>query len=195
MLSEIPLLHRVAKGEPHAVAECLDRYKNLVWALARRSCPDSQAMEDAVQEIFLKLWTVAYRFDASLASETTFVAMIARRSLIDLSRKKSSVTASPIEFDSFSTAEMGAAERAELNDEAAKAAVLLEQLPADQQSVIRLSVFKGLSHAGIAKQTGLSLGTVKSNLRRGMLRLRSALVGNESDSGSMPTSVAQGEPR
>ncbi len=195
MLSEIPLLHRVAKGEPHAVAECLDRYKNLVWALARRSCPDSQAMEDAVQEIFLKLWTVAYRFDASIASETTFVAMIARRSLIDLSRKKSWATADPIEFDSFSTSEMGAAERAELNDEAAKASILLEQLPPDQQSVIQLSVFHGLSHAGIAKRTGLSLGTVKSNLRRGMLRLRSALVGKESDSGSFPTSVAQGEPR
>ena len=83
MTIESPVLPRVATGESAAVAECLNRYGNLVWSLARRSCPDVQAAEDAVQDIFLKLWTVADRFDPEIASESTFVAMIARRRLID----------------------------------------------------------------------------------------------------------------
>ncbi len=175
MTTESPVLPKVASGEPAAVAECLKRYGNLVWSLARRSCPDVQAAEDAVQDIFLKLWTVADRFDPSVASETTFVAMIARRRLIDLSRKKSLQSTASLELDYLKHSEMDAASRVEINDEAAKARVLLEELPMDQQRVIKLSVYDGLSHARISEATGLSLGTVKTHMRRGMLKLRNSL--------------------
>ena len=193
MNNEAPLLPRVAKGEPTAVAECIDRYKNLVWSLARRSCPDVELAEDAVQDIFLKLWRIADRFDPSIASETTFVAMIARRSLIDLSRKKSwsSKTTSAIELDSFAAGEMEADKRAELKDEAAKAAAMLEQLPEDQKIVIRLSIYDGLSHSRIAETTGLSLGTVKTHIRRGMIRLRESLFPD--DELAFNSSLAKGE--
>jgi RNA polymerase sigma-70 factor (ECF subfamily) len=175
--NEAPLLPRVARGDPTAVAECLDRYKNLVWSLARRRCPDVETAEDAVQDIFLKLWQIAGRFDASIASETTFVSMIARRSLIDLSRKhsRSSKTTSAIELDNFSKEEMEVDQQAELKHEAARAAAMLEQLPEDQKKVIRLSIYDGLSHSLIADATGLSLGTVKTHIRRGMIKLRKSL--------------------
>ena len=175
MTTETPVLPKVASGEPAAVAECLQRYGNLVWSLAKRSCPDVQAAEDAVQDIFLKLWTVADRYDPEIASESTFVAMIARRRLIDLSRKKSLKPTGSIELDYLKHSEMDAASRVEINDEAAKARVLLEELPMDQQQVIKLSVYDGLSHSRIAEATGLSLGTVKTHMRRGMLKLRKSL--------------------
>ncbi|MEM9942442.1 MAG: sigma-70 family RNA polymerase sigma factor [Planctomycetota bacterium] len=178
-VSETPVLPRVALGEPAAVKDCLDRYGNLVWSLARRSCPDAQAAEDAVQDIFLKLWTVADRFNPEIASETTFVAMIARRRLIDLSRKRSWPKSSGIELDHFQTTEKDAASRMEVVDEAAKAAKMLETLPLAQQNVIKLSVYEGLSHSKIAERTGLSLGTVKTHLRRGMIKLRKALFPSE----------------
>jgi RNA polymerase sigma factor (sigma-70 family) len=190
--SDTPLLSRVAGGDPMAVAECLDRYKNLVWSLARRSCPDLESAEDAVQDIFLKLWKIADRFDASIASETTFVAMIARRSLIDLSRKKSWKMTNTVELDSFSSVEMEASRRAELNDEAAKAALLLDQLPEDQKQVIRLSVYDGLSHSRIAEATGLSLGTVKTHIRRGLNKLRKSLFPHDEAVG-INSSLAKGE--
>ncbi len=192
MASDTPLLPRVANGDPAAVAECLDRYKNLVWSLARRSCPNIESAEDAVQDIFLKLWKIADRFDASIANETTFVAMIARRSLIDLSRKKSWNTTGAIEMDSFSTSEMEVSQRAELNDEAARAAALLNELPDDQKQVIRLSVYDGLSHSRIAESTGLSLGTVKTNIRRGMIKLRRALFAAD-DSNPLDSALVRGE--
>ena len=63
----------------------------------------------------------------------------------------------------------------ELKDEAEKAAKVLNSLPSDQRNVIKLSVYDGLSHSRIAEETGLAIGTVKTHLRRGMLKLRSAL--------------------
>lgn len=178
MTTEAPLLPKVAKGDASAVAECLDRYKNLVWSLARRSCPDFQSAEDATQDIFLKLWKTADRFDAEIASESTFVAMIARRSLIDMSRKRRQSTASDAELKAVSNPEMGVAIRAELNDEAAKAAAMLEKLPLDQRKAIQMSVYDGWSHPRIAAAMELPLGTVKTYIRRGMIELRNSLFAN-----------------
>ena len=169
------ILPRVATGDPAAISTCLDRYGNLVWSLARRSLSDRQAAEDAVQEIFLKLWEVAGRFNPEIASETTFVAMIARRKLIDINRKKVVASTSDVEFDEFSARPSDVVVDLEIKDEAAKAKELLSQLPEDQQTVIKLNIFDGLSHARIAEATGLSLGTVKTHIRRGILKLRRAL--------------------
>ncbi|HEY1068798.1 MAG TPA: sigma-70 family RNA polymerase sigma factor, partial [Pirellulales bacterium] len=84
------LLPRVAAGQPSAVDECLARYGGLVWSLARRHTNNTSDAEDAVQEIFIDLWRSAARFNPQAASEATFVAMIARRRLIDRRRKQSS---------------------------------------------------------------------------------------------------------
>jgi len=182
---EIPLLVRVSNGDQTAVADCLNRYGGLVWSLARRMCPDYQTAEDAVQDIFLQVWKSAGRFDPSIAGEATFVAMIARRRLIDMSRKKSWKQAQKTtgvessQLDQYSSATVGVEERLELNDEAAKAAEMLKQLPNDQQEVLRLSIYDGLSHSRISESTGLSLGTVKTHIRRGLIKLREALFAAE----------------
>ncbi len=180
MTIEMALLPRVSNGDETAVADCLNRYGGLVWSLARRMCPDHQTAEDAVQDIFMHVWKSADRFDESIASETTFIAMIARRRLIDMSRKKSwkqtramGGEANPLE--QVTSAVMRAEEKMELRDEAAKAGQLLEQLPHDQQHVLKLSIYDGLSHSSIAEATGLSLGTVKTHIRRGLIKLREAL--------------------
>ena len=81
-----PLLPRIAAGDSDAIQRFVDRYKSLIWWLARKHA--STDAEDAVQEIFIDLWKSAERFDASKASEPTFVGMIARRRLIDRARKR-----------------------------------------------------------------------------------------------------------
>lgn len=171
------LLPRVALGDPAAVSLCLERYGGLVWSLTRKRLQDVQAAEDAVQDIFIKIWSVADRFNPELASEATFIAMIARRRLIDILRKRELPVGETPDFSALSDTQPSAADRLELCDEAARAAELLDQLPEDQQRVIRLSVYEGLSHSRIAETTGLSLGTVKTHLRRGILKLRNTLFG------------------
>src|SRR5262252_1163156 len=82
------LLARVGAGDASAVRECLQRFGGLVWSLARRFSSSPSDAEDAVQEIFVDLWRSAKKYDPRAASEATFVAMIARRRLIDRLRSR-----------------------------------------------------------------------------------------------------------
>ena len=169
------ILERVAKGDPGAPTECIERFSGLVWSLARRLCASASDAEDAVQEIFIDVWRSAGRFDPTIASETTFIAMIARRRLIDRGRRRArrpEVAAIPetIESDgpAFDPAEV---------EEAAKAALAaMERLRPEQRKVLELSIQFGRSHEQIAGTTGLPLGTVKTHARRGLIRLREILA-------------------
>jgi RNA polymerase sigma factor (sigma-70 family) len=170
-----PILPRVAAGDREAVAECLARYGSLVWSMVLRNASDRSDAEDAVQEIFIDLWRHASQFDDRLASEVTFVAMIARRRLIDRWRKERRAieircltpgSEPPARDESMSI---------EVREEAARARAQLEHLNPDEREVISLAIDRGLSHGQIAETLNMSLGTVKSNARRGLLRLRELL--------------------
>jgi RNA polymerase sigma-70 factor (ECF subfamily) len=82
------ILLELASGSPGAMQRCMDRFGGLVWSLARRQTSGGADADDAVQEIFIDVWRSAGRFDPTIASETTFIAMIARRRLIDRGRRR-----------------------------------------------------------------------------------------------------------
>ena len=169
------LLPRVAAGEAAAVRECIDRYGGLVWSLARRMLYASGEVDDAVQEVFVEIWRNAGKFRAEIASETAFVGMIARRRLIDrrrrLDRRQDKST-----LPEQAEAPAGVVgERAIVSEEARAAAGVFEQLAPEQQRCLRLAVYEGLSHEKIAAATGLPLGTVKTHVRRGLIRIREVL--------------------
>lgn len=179
-VSDEPVLPRVASGDPTAVQECIDRYKSLVWWLARKQAGEDA--EDAVQEIFIELWKSAPRFDASKASESTFVAMIARRRLIDRRRRRGrQPTMEAIEReDAFVEP---ASQVPELGAEVALASRAVAQLNERERSVLLLSVYQGMSHSEIAAHTGLPLGTVKTYIRRGLANVREMLAAGSQESG------------
>ena len=169
------ILNRIASGDSNAVQECLKAYGGLIWSLARRMLRDSNDAEDVVQEIFVDIWKNAEKFDPSLSSETTFVAMIARRRIIDRIRY-SARRLSPDSLDDV------LAEPASRNDqtlqtsiEANEAAKVLNELRPEQQQVLQLSIVHGLSHQEISDATGMPLGTVKTHARRGILQARELL--------------------
>lgn len=169
------VLARAASGEAGAVEACLARFGGLVWSLARRFCRNAADAEDAVQDIFIELWRSAGRYDAAVASEATFVAMIARRRLIDRHRRrKRQADLQPLAELMPLQAE-GAHTRIERQPDARRAAQALLTLRPERQRVLRLSVLGGLSHAEIAEATGLPLGTVKTHVRRGLIQLRESL--------------------
>jgi RNA polymerase sigma-70 factor (ECF subfamily) len=169
------VLARISRGDAGAVSACIDQFGALVWALARRMSPTAADAEDAVQEIFLDLWKSASRFDPQQGSEKVFITTIARRRLIDrLRRQKQVPQADDIEvLDRIGWADPGT--RGEICAEAERAAVAVARLRPEQQRVIELAVLHGLSHSEIAAQTGLPLGTVKTQMRRGLLQVREAL--------------------
>lgn len=169
------ILMRVAAGDEAAVKECLDRYGGLVWSVARRFSPTREDAEDAVQEVFLSLWKAAGRYDPKLASEPTFITMIARRRLIDRNRARASrPDTAGIQIPAETPDRRGAAE-IEAAPDVGRASQALSELRPEQRQVIELSVVRGMSHSQIADLTGMPLGTVKTHARRGLQRVRDAL--------------------
>ena len=177
---EHSLLQRVAAGESAAVGETIERYNGLVWSLAQRLSPTRSEAEDAVQEIFISLWKSAGRFDPAVAQESTFVAMIARRRLIDRLRKSGRrPEISGTEFSEANAVTPGeASENTGLGggEESRAVAAAFRQLSDDQQRVLRLSLQLGQSHSQITESTGMPLGTVKTHARRGLMKLKTILA-------------------
>lgn len=170
-----PLLPRIAAGDEGAVRECVSRYGALVWSLARRWSAESGDAEDAVQEIFIDLWRTAARYDLSRTSEAGWVAMIARRRLIDRARKRERLPVMesiPDDFDVASESER------DLDREwrAEQARAVLRELPPAQRRMLELSLVYGRTHDEIARETDTPLGTVKSHIRRGLQRARDVLA-------------------
>jgi RNA polymerase sigma-70 factor (ECF subfamily) len=150
-------------------------YGGLVWSLARRMLNDPEEAEDIVQEIFVDVWKNAERFDPNRASETTFVAMIARRRLIDRIRfSQRRILADSLEDV---LAEPAGSSHKEMQTlvEGREAMQALVELRPEQRQVLKLSIIHGLSHQEIADSTGMPLGTVKTHARRGLLQVRAIL--------------------
>ena len=173
---ETNLLPLVAQGNESAINECLDRYGDLIWSLARRRLPNSADTEDAVQEIFVEIWSNAGRFDAQVASEKAFVLMLARRRIIDRQRKLGRTIKEEV-IDEGTLAEPATVreDAVELVEEAAKAKGCMDKLSADQRQVLEFAIFDSLSQTQISDRTRIPLGTVKSHARRGLIQLRDCM--------------------
>ena len=176
------LLHQIASGKADAVEQFLNRHTSAVWGLSRRFCSTVEDAEDATQEIFLEVWKKAERFDPSIASETTFLMMIARRRLIDRVRRQKARPKAEALVDHLEVVQETTQDRVELNEEAERAREALKKLRPDQQEVLERALTKGQTHQEIAADTGIPLGTVKSHARRGLMRLRELLSRSETDS-------------
>lgn len=153
----------------------IERYSGLVWSLARRLTPTRAEAEDAVQDIFVDLWRSAARFDDSLSAESTFVAMVARRRLIDrLNKARRRIK--PV-GDAALDAAPGARDDDAMyvSEEAHRAAEAFKQLGEDQRKVLTLAIQYGQTHTQIAEVTGMPLGTVKTLIRRGLIKVRQTL--------------------
>lgn len=184
------LMQRVATNQPSSMEDLYDRFGSLVFRMALQSLPTRHEAEDAVQEIFIEVWKNAGRFDASIASEVTFIAVIARRRLIDRRRKagrrpdESSLIEETVRDSGGNPANDGI----ELGEEVEVAREVLSELSEEQQRVLQLSIFYGQSHEKIARSTGLPLGTVKTHARRGLIRVRDLLA--QRRAGSSETGVS-----
>lgn len=174
-----PVLPRIAAGESDAVEEFLNRYSGLVWSLARKMLSNREEAEDAVQEIFVELWKNAERFDEKFASETTFVAMIARRRLIDRVRK---ITRQP-HIDSFDDMPVepvrSKGRYLQTSLEANQAAEVINGLKPEQRKILQLSIVEGYSHSEISEALEMPLGTVKTHARRGLIKVRETIKKQE----------------
>jgi RNA polymerase sigma-70 factor (ECF subfamily) len=174
LTSDDPVLPRVAAGEPQAMELCLSRFGGIVWAIARRYIKNQAEAEDLVQEIFIEIWKKAESFNPAIASETTFVGLIARRRAIDHLRRQGRKP----DFEPLSAAEsipLPALEKSTVVCDPETVKSSLAGFPADTRQLFDLFFEDGFTHPEIAAKTGLPLGTVKTRLRRGLITLRERL--------------------
>jgi len=153
---------------------CISQYGGIVWSIAKRYLKNGSEAEDLVQEVFTEIWKKSASFNPAIATESTFIGLIARRRAIDFLRRQGRQPA----FESLAAAELLPYPTLEISSvtcdpEAVKSS--LANLPSDTLQLFRLFFEDGFTHPEIAERTGLPLGTVKTRLRRGLITLREQL--------------------
>ena len=175
-----PLLAEVARGDQDAMRTLIKRYSGLVWSLVRRKIRSQTDAEDLVQEIFADVWMSAHRYEASVGSEDTFVAMITRRRIIDqirrIGRSPDQVTLDAPGADRACSGSDDTIDQMDASPNAKRVMRVLRSLRPEGRQTIELAVIHGLSHSQIAESTGMPLGTVKAHLRRGLDEVRTLLT-------------------
>jgi RNA polymerase sigma factor (sigma-70 family) len=179
--TENGILQQVASGVERAMETCISQYGGLVWSIALRYVRDRSSAEDLVQETFTDLWKSSKRYNPAIATECTFIGMLARRRAIDFARKQNrQPTLEPLpdaESLPLESSDPSAAVRCESSD----VREALRHLPEESQTIFSLHFDQGMTHPEIVKKTGLPLGTVKTRLRRGLIEVRNILRRLEGD--------------
>lgn len=182
-ITEEELLQRVARGDSRAFDTLYDRLAPRLYGLLRQMLHDEKDAEDVLQDGFVQLWDHAASYDPSRAKAFTWAVMIFRNKAIDrmraLGRRTRLVEAASLEHATLGDNDVlpGADEDVQSRERADIVRGALQQLPAEQRKLVELAFLKGLTHHVIAETLGMPLGTVKTNIRRGLMRLRDLLKG------------------
>jgi RNA polymerase sigma-70 factor (ECF subfamily) len=170
------LLGRVARGDSGAFESVYDRLAGPVYGLIRKVLRDPAQSEEVAQEVLLEVWRTASRFDATRGSATTWVMTIAHRRAVD--RVRSSSAAAEREQRAASQPTTGGDEVAEAvaaNLEAERVRRCLGGLTDLQRESITLAYYGGYTYPQVAGLLDLALGTVKTRIRDGLIRLRDCM--------------------
>ena len=175
------ILARIADGENGSFELLIEKYGNLVWSIGKKFLYRQSDLEDAVQEVFIAIWKSADKYNASKAKEITFVSMIARRRFIDHLRKISkhknleSIDGDNSGHQLYKESLLNESTDLQLVKNA------IQSLDIDDQELLNLSVYQGYSHSEISKLLNIPLGTVKTRIRRNLIKLKEIFETNETN--------------
>ncbi|MBE7493647.1 MAG: sigma-70 family RNA polymerase sigma factor [Verrucomicrobiaceae bacterium] len=183
-ITDEELLQRAGRGDSRAFDQLYDRLAPRLYGLLRQMLHDEKDAEDVLQDGFVQLWEHASSFDSSRAKAFTWAVMIFRNKAIDrmraLGRRTRLVEAASVEHATLSEdVQRGADEDVVSQERASIVREALKQLPPEQRRLVELAFLKGLTHHVISETLGMPLGTVKTNIRRGLMRLRDLLKGGD----------------
>lgn len=178
---DLELMQRVAADDEAAIARLYDRFGPLVYRMAYQAMPDRTEAEDVVQEVFIRLWATAGRFDPKRASLVTWVMLLARRLMVDrLRRMQSRIRPGVLENESAVPSEAWSPTGDMEKDERFTALLeRIEQLPDLQKTVVKRAYLGGQTLKQIGVELGVPIGTIKSALSRALVRLRELNTGEE----------------
>lgn len=168
----------VAENSEEAVAALYDRFGSLVFRMALQAMPTRAEAEDAVQEVFVRLWKTADRYDPERAALVTWVMLITRRHLVDkLRRKRARIAPASLDTDRqpegpADTHVAGVTDDMERSELYNAMLERIEALPELQRTVVKRAYLGGQTLRQIGEELDTPLGTIKSALSRALVRLR-----------------------
>lgn len=171
------LLGRVAGGDQGAFAELYDATAPRVLGLIRRVLIDPAQSEEVAQEVFLEIWQTAPRFDSTRGAAMTWIMTMAHRRAIDRIRSSQSGRDRDVAIGirDLATPYDDVAETVETSVEHERVTVAMARLSELQREAVSLAYYGGLTQTEVAERLKVPLGTVKTRIRDGMLRLRTEL--------------------
>lgn len=182
--ADLELMRGVATGDAAAVARLYDRFGSLVYRMAYQALPKKEDADDAVQEVFVRLWRTAARYDPQRAALVTWVMLISRRYLVDrLRRAKAGLKVTALDEQQSSPNEPAEAfAPGESSDRRERFALLMhriDRLPELQRTVVTRAYLNGQTLRQIGEELNTPLGTIKSALSRALVRLRERELNEE----------------
>lgn len=167
---------RLASGERAALRVLYDATSAKLFGVVVRILSDRGEAEDVLQDVYLTVWRRAGAFDPARASAAAWLTAVARNRAIDRLRVRSPLKGAA-DSDELEIADDAAGAEAELirSDEGRRLHACLGKLREEERSVIVTAFLGGLTYEALARRTGKPLGTVKSWVRRGLIRLRECL--------------------
>lgn len=171
------LLARAAAGDEAAFRDFYDRTSAKLFGVILRILPERGEAEDVLQDVYLTIWRKAAEFDASRASAVTWTATIARNRAIDRLRAKRVRPTAPME-DAGLVADVAPLADALIDAArgAANVQAALAQLEPRHAAAIRSCYFEGMTYEALAEREGVPVGTLKSWVRRGIMKMREAMA-------------------
>lgn len=164
-----PVAVAFSEGGPDALRRAYDEHGSLIYSYCRRSLGPENG-RDVTQEVFLAAWKAHHRYDHQRGALGGWLMAIAKNKVIDHLRASGRrvTTTGAIDPEAFAS---DADTAGRLADRMAVAEAV-KTLPERARTVVSMAYFDDLTHTQIAEQTGLALGTVKSDIRRGLERMR-----------------------
>lgn len=160
-----------ATGDEQALRDAYEAHGSLIFSFCRRSVPEDRAM-DVTQEVFVSAWRARSTYDPSKGRLVAWLMGIAKNRLIDNIRSE---RRHDDRRDDVEVALMPAPAEVDRVGDRMLVAEVLDQLPERARSAVELAYFHDLTHAEIADRTSVPLGTVKSDIRRALTRMRDHL--------------------
>jgi RNA polymerase sigma-70 factor (ECF subfamily) len=171
------LMRRIELREPAALGIIYDRYGGLVFTLALRILRDRGEAEELVEDVFIELWRRAERYDPARGAPMTYLITLARSRAIDRRRSLASRNRG-IESAVGADAAANTVDpplAAAVSENVVRVHAALGQLDFEYRQAVELAFFDGLTHTQIAEKLNKPLGTVKTYIRQGLIRLRDCL--------------------
>lgn len=175
---DVELLKSIAARDEAALAQLYDGYRVILFGLLMRILNNREEAEDVLQEVFLQVWRRAADFDENRGRPFTWLVTLTRSRGIDrlrtlAVRERVAIAGAKEESDAVSDA----ASDAFRSEQRGLVTNALDQLPDEQKRPLMLAYFDGLTQSEIAARLGAPLGTVKTRMRTGMMKLREVLAG------------------